>query len=139
MQGCISSKYARSGPDPLMQMWANDLSKSTGLAKIASSSSPSSTNLSVDPVGNGASISCLCATSPPRNADKIHVHINDVPATHGILAHMGMKAKLINVLGTQTFHKAAKSSFIFSLYVVILCFRSGLSLMTNSLVLGKEM
>ena len=102
-----------SGPAPLIHTCAKFVSRSTGLANI--SSNPSITIVNVLLVGNGASISIPCATSPPRIALNIHVQKSDVPATQGIRAHIGMKLKLSNIDGIQTFHMAIKSSFIFFL------------------------
>ena len=46
----------------------------------------------------------------PRIALRIQVQIMDVHATNGIRNHIGEKAKLTSVAGTQIFHSAGRSS-----------------------------
>jgi hypothetical protein len=46
--------------------------------------------------------------SPPRIAERMHVQMSEVEATHGIRAHIGMKAKLRSVDGIHTFRSAGQ-------------------------------
>ena len=57
-----------------------------------------------------AKASCAGMSEPPRIAERMHVQMSDVEATHGMRAYIGIKAKLTRVDGTQIFHSAGRSS-----------------------------
>ena len=63
------------------------------------------------------------------------VQMSEVDATHGMRAHIGMKAKLRKVDGIQTFHSAIRSSFMLTVYSPTALAGSGLSEVTKSLIM----
>jgi hypothetical protein len=65
----------------------------------------------------------------------MQVQMSDVVATHGIRRCIGMSAKLRKVEGTQIFHSAIRSSFIFELYSSTAATGFGVSDVTKSLIM----